>query len=185
MVDGSEPSLSFDLKGELSGVNLGEMLRHGSGSNEIGSLIRIAIDGSVSASGLALRGAARASAAIRRSLAAAPARRSRPGARRPLPAAGGLGRDGAVGGVIDVTLGNIMSVLGEKGGVGVGNLLNAISLVLNRFVNDDNALSGHLEREGGVVFDRNLALRATAPSPVSPRAPISPRPSPAPLSTSC
>ena len=33
-----------------------------------------------------------------------------------------------------------MSVLGEKGGVGIGNLLNAISLVLNRFVNHDNAL---------------------------------------------
>ena len=72
VVDGSQPSLSFDLKGELSGVNLAEMLRHGSGSNEIGSLIRIAIDGSVSASGLALRGAGTSVAAIGARWPAAP-----------------------------------------------------------------------------------------------------------------
>ena len=77
----------------------------------------------------------------------------------------GSAATGAAGGVIDTTLGNIMSVLGDKGGVGIGNLLNAISLVLNRFVNHDNALSGHLEIAGGVLTDQNLALqgnRATA-----------------------
>ena len=63
------------------------------------------------------------------------------------------------GGVIDLTLGNVMSVLGEKGGVGIGNLLNAISLVLNCFVNHDNALSGNVEIAGGVLTDRNLTLQ--------------------------
>ena len=160
VVDGSQPSLSFDLKGELSGVNLAEMLRHDSGSNEIGSLIRIAIDGSVSASDLALRGAGTTVAAIRSSLAGGAQLDGHVQARadRFLQLLGSAAT-GAVGGVIDVTLGNIMSVLGEKGGVGVGNLLNAISLVLNRFVNHDNALSGRLEIAGGVLSDRNLALQ--------------------------
>ena len=160
VVDGSQPSLSFDLKGELSGVNLAEMLRHNSGSNEIGSLIRIAIDGRVSASDLALRGAGTTVAAIRSSLAGGAQLDGHVQARadRFLQLLGSAAT-GAVGGVIDVTLGNIMSVLGEKGGVGVGNLLNAISLVLNRFVNHDNALSGRLEIAGGVLSDRNLALQ--------------------------
>ena len=69
VVDGSQPSLSFDLKGELSGVNLAEMLRDDLGSNEIGSLIRIVIDGRVGASDLALRGAGTTVAVIRSSLA--------------------------------------------------------------------------------------------------------------------
>jgi hypothetical protein len=71
----------------------------------------------------------------------------------------GSAATGAAGGVIDATLGNVMSVLGDRSGVGIGNLLNAISLVLNRFVNHDNALSGNVEIAGGVLTDRNLTLQ--------------------------
>ena len=165
-VDGSRPSLSFDLKGEANGLNIGDMLRRSSGSNEIGSLIRIAINGSLTADGLELRGAGTTVAEIRASMAGR-ARLSghvQPRADRFLQLLGSAAT-GAVGGVIDTTLGNIMSVFGDKGGVGVGNLMNAISLVLNRFVNHDNALSGDIEIANGILTDRNLVLqgnRATA-----------------------
>ena len=166
VVDGSRPSLSFDFKGEARDIKLGEMLRHSSGTNEIGSLIRIVIDGSLSADGVALRGNGTTVAEIRSSLAGGAQLNGHVQARadRFLQLLGSAAT-GAAGGIIDTTLGNIMSVLGEKGGVGVGNLLNAISLVLNRFVNHDNALSGHVEIAGGVLTDKNLALqgnRATA-----------------------
>jgi hypothetical protein len=166
VVDGRRPSLSFDFKGEARDIKLGEMLRHSSGTNEIGSLIRIVIDGSLSADGVALRGNGTTVAEIRSSLAGGAQLNGHVQARadRFLQLLGSAAT-GAAGGIIDTTLGNIMSVLGEKGGVGVGNLLNAISLVLNRFVNHDNPLSGHVEIAGGVLTDKNLALqgnRATA-----------------------
>ena len=52
-----------------------------------------------------------------------------------------------------------MIALGERGGVGVGNLLNAISLVLYRYVNHDNVLAGHVDVANGLATDRNLTLR--------------------------
>jgi hypothetical protein len=165
-VDGRQPSLSFDFKGEANGLNIGEMLRRSSGSNEIGSLIRIAIDGQLTASGLQLQGAGTTVAGIRASMAGRARLTGNVQARadRFLQLLGSAAT-GMVGGAIDTTLGNLMSVFGDKGGVGVGNQLNAISLVLNRFVNHDNALSGDIEIANGIVNDRNLVLqgnRATA-----------------------
>ncbi len=160
VIDGREPSLSFDLKGEARDIKLGEVLRRSSGTNEIGSLIRIAIDGSLNANGVALRGNGATVAEIRSSLAGGASLNGRVQARadRFLQVLGSA-VTGVAGGVLDATLGNVMSVLGEKGGVGVGNLLNAISLVLNRFVNNDNVLSGDVEIAGGVLTDRNLTLQ--------------------------
>ena len=160
VVDGREPSLSFDFKGEARDIKLGEVLRRSSGTNEIGSLIRITIDGSLSANGMALRGNGRTVAEIRSSLAGGAQLSGHVQARadRFLQVLGSAAT-GAAGGVIDLTLGNVMSVFGDKGGVGIGNLLNAISLVLNRFVNHDNALSGNVEITGGVLTDRNLTLQ--------------------------
>ncbi|MCW5732562.1 MAG: AsmA family protein [Enhydrobacter sp.] len=160
VVDGREPSLSFDFKGEARDLSLGEMLRRSSGSNEIGSLIKIAIDGRLSANGMALRGNGTTVAEIKNSLAGSAQLSGHVQARadRFLQVLGAAAT-GAAGGVIDLTLGNVMSVLGEKGGVGIGNLLNAISLVLNRFVNHDNPLSGDVEIAGGVLTDRNLNLQ--------------------------
>jgi hypothetical protein len=165
-VDGSRPSLSFDFTGEANGLNIGDMLRRISGSNEIGSLIRITIDGNLIASGLELRGAGTTVAEIRASMAGQARLSGHVQARadRFLQLLGSAAT-GMVGGAIDTTLGNVMSVFGDKGGVGVGNLLNAISLVLNRFVNHDNALSGDIEIGNGILNDRNLVLqgnRATA-----------------------
>jgi hypothetical protein len=160
VVNGSQPSLSFDFKGDASGINLAEMLRSRSGTNEIGSLIKIAIDGSLNASGIGLRGAGTTIAQIRSSMAGGVQLSGHVFARadRFLQVLGSAAT-GVAGGIIDNTLGNVMSVLGEKGGVGVGNLLNAVSLVLNRFVNHDNALSGDVDIAGGVLTDRNLQMQ--------------------------
>ena len=43
--------------------------------------------------------------------------------------------------------------------MGAGNLLNAISLVLNRFVNNDNAISGRVDIAGGMLSDKALAVK--------------------------
>jgi hypothetical protein len=165
-VDGTRPSLSFDFKGEVRDIRLGELLRHGSGTNEIGSLIKITLDGSMNATGVSLRGSGTTVAELRSSLAGGAQLNGHILARadRFLQILGSAAT-GAVGGAIDITLGNLMSAFGDKGGVGVGNLLNAISLVLNRYINHDNALAGHVEIAGGVLGDKNLALqgnRATA-----------------------
>ena len=67
--------------------------------------------------------------------------------------------------MIDNTLGNALGIVGQKGGVAVGNVLNAISLVLNRFVNRDDPISGRVDIAGGVLTDRDVAVqgnRATA-----------------------
>lgn len=166
VIDGSRPSLSFDLKGEANGLNVGDMLRRSSGSNEIGSFIRITIDGRLTANELELRGAGTTVAEIRASMAGRARLSGHIQARADkFLQLLGSAATGAAGGLLDATLGNIMSAFGDKGGVGVGNLLNAISLVLNRFVNHDNPLSGDVEIADGVLTDKNLVVqgeRATA-----------------------
>jgi uncharacterized protein involved in outer membrane biogenesis len=160
VIDGSKPTLSFDLEGEARGIDIAQVLRRQSGSNEVGSLIRITLDGRVDATGIALRGAGTTVAELRSSLAGGAEIMGHVQARADrFLALLGSAATGAVGGAIDLTLGNIMSALGERGGVGVGNLLNAISLVLYRYVNNDNVLAGHIDVANGLATDRNLTLR--------------------------
>jgi hypothetical protein len=71
----------------------------------------------------------------------------------------GSAATGAVGGVIDNTLGSALGIVGQKGGVGASNLLNAISLVLNRFVNHDSPIAGHIDIAGGMLTDRSLTVQ--------------------------
>jgi AsmA family/AsmA-like C-terminal region len=160
VIDGSKPSLSFDLRGEASGIDLAQMLRRQSGSNEIGSLVRITIDGRLDATGIALRGSGTTIAGLRSSLAGGAELKGHVRARADrFMALLGSAATGAVGGAIDVTLGNIMSVLGDRGGVGAANLLNAVSLVLYRYVNHDSPLAGRVEIADGLLTDRDLTLR--------------------------
>jgi hypothetical protein len=70
----------------------------------------------------------------------------------------GTAAAGAVGGAIDNVLGSALGIAGVKGGIGISNLLNAASLVLNRFVNRDNPVSGHLDIAGGVLTGRSLIV---------------------------
>ena len=166
VVNGSGPALAFDFKGDANGISLSEMLRSTSGSNQFGSAVKVTIDGRLNANGLNIRGDGATSAAIRSTMAGSANLGGHifVGADRALQVLGGAAA-GAAGTVIDNTLGNVLGAVGQRGGVGAGNLLNAIALVLNRFVNHDSPIGGHIDIAGGVVSDRGLTVqgnRATA-----------------------
>jgi len=159
-VDATQPTLAFDLKGDANGIRVADVMRGTSGTNEVGSLIGITLDGILNANDIAVRGSGSTVGELKASLAGG-ARVSghiHPRADRFLQVVGAAAT-GVTGGVIDATLGNLMSLFGDSGGVGVGNLLNAVSLVLNRFVNHDNPLSGEVDIAGGVLSDRHLRLQ--------------------------
>ena len=162
VVDATQPALSIDLKGDANGLHIGQMMRESSGTNEVGSLIKITLDGILNANGIALRGSGTTAGQLKSSLAGG-ARLSGhvyPRADRFLQIIGAAAT-GVTGGAIDFTLGNIASLFGEKGGIGIGNLLNAISLVLNRFVNHDNPISGEVEITQGVLTGKHLQLQGS------------------------
>ena len=166
VVNASQPALAFDFKGDASGIYIGEMLRSTSGTNQFGSSIKVTVDGRLNASGIALRGSGLTSNQINASMAGGAQLNGHlfAGADKALQVLGSAAT-GVVGGVIDNTLGSVLGIVGQSGGVGAGNVLNAVSLVLNRFVNRDNPLSGRVEIAGGVLTDRGLAVqgdRATA-----------------------
>jgi uncharacterized protein YhdP len=58
--------------------------------------------------------------------------------------------------VIDNTLGNLLGVVGQRGIA--SNLMTAASVILNRFVNRNNPISGHIDIAGGVLSDKNLVV---------------------------
>jgi hypothetical protein len=166
VVNASQPALSYDFKGEASGLYLGEMLRSTAGTNQFGGSIKVTIDGRLNASGLALRGAGSTPAQLKASMAGGAQLSGHifAGADRALQMLGSAAT-GVVGGVIDNTLGNVLDIVGQGNAIGVGNTLNAVSLVLNRFVNRDNPISGRVDIAGGVLVDKSLVVqgdRATA-----------------------
>ncbi|MDP1840799.1 MAG: AsmA family protein, partial [Reyranella sp.] len=160
VVNGSQPTLSFDFKGDANGINVGEALRSTSGSNQFGGGVKVTIDGRLNANGITAHGAGATSAQIKNSLAGGAQLSGHvfAGADKALQVLGGAAA-GAAGGVIDQTLGNVLGAVGQKGGVGVGNILNAIALVLNRFVNHDSPISGRVDIAGGVLTDKGLAVQ--------------------------
>ena len=165
-VNATQPALALDVRGEATGLSLSEMLRSTSGSNQFGSAITVTIDGRLNATAISVRGSGTTSEQIRASLAGGANLGGHlfVGADRALQMLGSAAA-GAASGVIDNTLGQALGIVGQRGGIGVGNMLNAISLVLNRFVNHDSPISGHVEIANGVLTDRGLAVqgnRATA-----------------------
>ena len=166
VVNASQPALSYDFKGDANGLNLAEMLRSNAGTNQFGGSIKITIDGRLNASGIVLRGAGSTSAQLKASMAGGAQLSGHifAGADRALQMLG-TAATGVVGGVIDNTLGNVLGLVGQGNAIGVGNTLNAVSLVLNRFVNRDNPISGRVDIAGGVLTDKGLVVqgdRATA-----------------------
>jgi uncharacterized protein involved in outer membrane biogenesis len=167
VVNGSQPTLAVDLRGDANSLNIGEMLRSTSGSNQFGSAIKVTVDGRLNANGISIKAAGATSDQIRSSMAGGANLGGHIfiGADKALQTLGSAAT-GAVGGVIDNTLGNALGIVGQRGSsLNVGNLLNAISLVLNRFVNHDSPISGHVDIAGGVLTDKGLAVhgnRATA-----------------------
>jgi uncharacterized protein involved in outer membrane biogenesis len=166
VVDGGQPAMSFDLKGDASNISIGEMLRSSGGSNTFGGTVKVTVDGRLNATNISVRGAGATADQIKRSLAGSAHLGGyvHIGADKALTTLG-TAATGVVGGVIDNTLGSALGIVGQKGGVGVGNILNAISLILNRFVNHNNPISGQIDIAGGVLSDRGLVVqgnRATA-----------------------
>jgi len=165
-VNGSKPALAFDLKGDAGNINLGEMLRGLSGTNQYGGAMKVTVDGRLSATGIALRGGGTTAEQVKASMTGGAHLGGHifVGADKALTALG-TAAAGAVGGVIDNTLGSALGITGMKGGIGAGNLLNAAALVLNRFVNRDNPVSGQVDIASGMLTDRSLVVlgnRATA-----------------------
>ncbi len=69
VVNASQPALAVDLKGDATGIRLGEMLRSTRGSNQFGSSIKVTIDGRLNATGIAVRAGGTTSDQLRSSLA--------------------------------------------------------------------------------------------------------------------
>lgn len=163
-VDGRKPAVAIDFQGGASGINLGEMLRATSGTNVFGGSVKITVDGRLDATGIALKGAGTSREQLRGSMVGGAQLGGHVfvGADKALIALGSAA-SGAVGGVIDNTLGNVLGAVGQRGIA--SNLLTAASVVLNRFVNRNNPISGHLDIAGGMLTDKNLVVsgdRATA-----------------------
>ena len=160
VVNASQSALSFDFKGDANGIYLSEMLRGLSGTNQFGGAVKVTIDGRLNAGGLSVRGAGATSDQIKGSMAGGAQLSGHVfvGADKTLQVLGSAAA-GAAAGVIDQTLGNLFGAAGQKAGVGVGNLLNAISLVLNRFVNHDSPISGRVDIAGGVLTDKGLTVQ--------------------------
>lgn len=164
-VNATRPALSFDFKGDANNIILGEMLRSTSGTNQFGSAIKVTVDGKLNANGITVRGGGTTSDQIRASMAGGAQLGGHIfiGADRALQMLGSMAA-GAASTVIDQTLGNVLGAVGQRG-MSPTSMLNAISLVLNRFVNHDSPISGHVDIAGGVLTDKGLAVqgnRATA-----------------------
>ena len=164
-VNATRPALSFDFKGDANNIILGEMLRSTSGTNQFGSAIKVTVDGKLNANGITLRGGGTTSDQIRASMAGGAQLGGHVfiGADRALQMLGSMAA-GAASTVIDQTLGNVLGTVGQRG-MTPTNMLNAISLVLNRFVNHDSPIGGQIDIAGGVLTDKGLTVqgnRATA-----------------------
>jgi len=163
-VDGRKPALAIDFKGNASGISLGEALRSTSGTNVFGGKVRVTVDGQINATGITVKGAGSTHEQLRSSMAGGAQLGGHvfAGADKALIALGSAAT-GAVGGVVDNTLGNVLGgVIGQRSPT---NLLTAASVLLNRFVNRNNPISGHVDIAGGMLSDKNLVVsgdRATA-----------------------
>jgi uncharacterized protein involved in outer membrane biogenesis len=159
-VNGSQPALAIDMKGDVNNLSLTEMLRQATGSNQFGSAVKVTIEGKLSANGITMKGAGSTAEQIKGSLAGGAQLGGNVlvSANQALTMLGSAAT-GAAGGAIDKTLGSALGAAGQKGGVGTGNLLNAISLVLNRFVNHDNPISGRVDIANGILTDKGLTVQ--------------------------
>ena len=164
-VNATQPALALDFKGDANNILLGEMLRSTSGTNQFGGAIKVTIDGKLNANGITLRGRGATADQIRASMAGGAQLGGHifVGADKALQMLGSMAA-GAASTVIDQTLGNLLGAVGQRG-MSPTSMLNAISLVLNRFVNHDSPIGGQVDIAGGVLTDKGLTVqgnRATA-----------------------
>ena len=156
-IDARKPALAIDFKGDATGIQLGEVLRSTSGTNVFGGSVKVTVDGQLNATAITLKGAGSTREQLRGSMVGGAQLGGHVflGADKALIALGSTA-SGVVGGVIDNTLGNVLGIVGQRGVA--SNLLTAASVVLNRFVNRNNPISGHLDIAGGVLTDKNLVV---------------------------
>ena len=162
-IDARKPALAIDFKGDAKGINLGELLRGTSGSNVFGGRVRVTVDGQLNATGITLKGAGATREQLRGSMVGGLDLSGHvyAGADSALIMLGTTAAN-AVGGVVDNTLGNVLGMVGARSPT---NLLTAASVLLQRFVNRNNPISGHLDIAGGMLSDKSLVVsgdRATA-----------------------
>ncbi len=155
-IDGSKPALAIDLKGDAKAINLGEVLRSSSGTNVFGGRVRVTVDGQLNATGITLKGSGSTSEQISSSMVGGMQLGGHvfAGADKALIALG-TGGANAIGGVVDNTLGNLLGAVGQRSPT---NMLTAASVLLERFVNRNNPISGHLDIANGVLSDKSLVI---------------------------
>ena len=165
-VNANQTALGFDLKGDVNNLSVSELLRSTSGTNTFGGAVKVTVDGKINANSIALKGSGSTPGEIKGSIAGGMQLGGYvfAGADKAVTAIGSAAT-GVVGGVIDNTLGTVLGAVGQRGGVAPVNMLNAASLVLNRFVNRNNPISGRVDINGGLLTDKSLVVqgdRATA-----------------------
>lgn len=163
----NQNAIAYDLKGDANNIYLGELLRGMSGTNMFGGKVKVTIDGKLNANSINLKGSGSTPAELKSSMNGGMQLGGYvyAGADKTLTTLGSAAT-GVVGGVLDNTLGTALGIVGQQNsGLNVGNMLNAVSLILNRFVNRNNALSGRVDIAGGILTDKGLMVqgdRATA-----------------------
>ena len=162
-IDGSKPALVIDLKGDAKAINLGEMLRGTSGTNVFGGRVQVTVDGLLNATGIALKAGGSTAEQIRGSMVGGMQLGGHvfAGADKALIALG-TGAANAIGGVVDNTLGNLLGAVGQRSPT---NIMTAASVLLERFVNRNDPISGQLVVANGILTDKSLVIvgdRATA-----------------------
>jgi hypothetical protein len=162
-IDGSKPALAIDLKGDAKAINLAEMLRSTSGTNVFGGRVRVTVDGLLNATGIALKASGSTAEQIRGSMVGGMQLGGHvfAGADKALIALG-TGAANAIGGVVDNTLGNLLGAVGQRSPT---NMMTAATVLLERFVNRNDPISGQLVIANGILSDKSLVIagdRATA-----------------------
>jgi hypothetical protein len=165
-INANQAAVAYDIKGDANDIYVGEMLRRTSGTNIFGGTVKITVDGKVNANSITIKGSGSTTDQLKSSMigGAQLGGYIYAGADKALTTLG-TAATGVVGGVIDNTLGSALGIVGQRGGVGVSNMLNAASLILNRFVNRNNPISGRVDIAGGILTDKGLIVqgdRATA-----------------------
>lgn len=140
-VDATGSTLAVDVKGDVRGIYLGEMLRGTAGTNNFGNDdLTVAIDGKIDATGIQIAGKGRSPQEIR----------------------DGLAGSAAVGGTLYPNV-----VKGSQSfaqfATGIGSIFSEAmafnNFILGAFINRQNTLAGQLQLNGPAVTTQNQTIQ--------------------------
>ena len=133
--------LAVDIKGDVRGIYLGEMLRGTAGTNNFGSDdLTVAIDGKIDATGIRITGKGRSPQEIR----------------------DGLSGDAAVGGTLypNVVKGSQSFAQFATGVASIFSEAMAFNnFILQAFINRQNTVTGRLQLNGPTVITENQTIQ--------------------------